>query len=59
MKILLFAITFGWLLSSWIQVPPPLQSIVKETLKSAVSFVKASVVNVYTEITRPGKSQNL
>lgn len=55
MKILLFAITFGWLLSAWIQVPPPLRSVVKETLKSAISFVKASVVNVYTESTRPGK----
>ena len=55
MKILLFAITFGWLLSAWIQVPPPLQSVVKEAVKNAVSFVKASVVDVYTGITGPGK----
>ncbi len=55
MKILLFAITFGWLLSSWIQVPPPMQSIVKEALMNAASFVKTSVVNVYAEITKPGK----
>lgn len=55
MKILLFAITFGWLLSAWIQVPPPLRSVVKEAVKNAVSFVKVSVVDVYTEITGPGK----
>ncbi len=55
MKIILFAITFGWLLSAWIQVPPPLRAVVKETVKSAISFVKTSVVDVYTEITGPGK----
>lgn len=55
MKIIFFAITFGWLLSAWIQVPPPLRSVVKETIESAVSFVKVSVVDVYTEITGSGK----
>ncbi|MFH1620423.1 MAG: hypothetical protein ABIG11_11050 [bacterium] len=50
MRPTILGMIFGWLLSSWVQVPPPLQGTVKHTVRAAVEFMKARITKALTDI---------
>lgn len=57
MKPTFFGIVFGWLLSCWVQVPPPMQSVVRQTVETAAHLVRVSVATAYAKIRATDKKE--